>query len=66
MLSKKQVKKYLKTGANNCPHCKSDEIASISPMEFDSDLAWQDIGCNKCSKVWTEQFKMNDIYEGEI
>ena len=61
MITAKQKKAYLKN-SSHCPFCKSTDITGES-IEVDGNLAWQEIGCNKCGKIWFDYYKLFDMQE---
>ena len=53
-------KKYLDSGANNCPVCDSIELTG-GPVEVDSGYAHQPMLCNKCNSEWEDVYRLTGI-----
>jgi len=57
-MSQMSNEEYIKTGGNNCPFCKSDEIESESQVQVDSTSAWQDVECKSCGRHWQDVYNL--------
>jgi len=51
--------KYL-NDPDACPFCGSTNIIG-GYVDCGSDMAFRDVQCNDCQKVWTEEFKLIGI-----
>ncbi len=51
--------KYL-NDPDACPFCGSTNIIG-GYVDCGSDMAFRDVQCNDCQKVWTEEFKLTGI-----
>ena len=61
MLTKKQVKQYLKS-ETTCPYCGGQDITGSS-VEVEAGGAYQTITCEECGKSWLDIYKLVDIQE---
>ena len=52
-------RKYL-NDPDACPFCGSTHITA-DHADFGYDVAFRDVRCNDCEKVWTEEFKLTGI-----
>lgn len=48
---------YLATGANCCPHCRSEAVSGGS-TEVDGSGASQEVGCEACGERWLDVYDL--------
>jgi hypothetical protein len=41
-----------------CPWCGDDGIETRGHIECDSTIAWVEVECEKCDRIWREEFKL--------
>lgn len=57
---KKEIEQRYLDNPNICPFCGSSDITADHP-DFNDNVAWRDVECRKCKRVWTEEFKLTGI-----
>jgi hypothetical protein len=58
---KKKEKEYVDGGGNRCPYCNSPDITGAGTLQQDSNIAWGDVSCNACHKVWEDRYELKGI-----
>jgi hypothetical protein len=48
---------YVHKGGNKCPYCHSKNIEG-GKLEVDGPLAWCEIICNGCNRVWHDHYQL--------
>jgi len=64
-LSVKQKEDYIKRGAAGCPKCKDSNVSSNTPIESDSNNAYQKCTCHDCGFEFVDIFTFSDVTEQE-
>lgn len=49
---------YIQHGGNKCPFCTSSNITSDGHTQTDDKIAWQEIKCINCNKIWNDLYKL--------
>jgi len=60
-MRKDKKEAYIKSGGENCPYCKSDNITGGSIFEVDSGHTWQPMFCNDCERSWKDIYELVDV-----
>ena len=55
--SKKSVDSYIQCDGY-CPFCHSEHIEADGHIEPDVSMAWRDVKCQECEKVWRDEYKL--------
>lgn len=59
-LTPEQKAKYIESGFNHCPLCKSDDIET-DKAEFHGNSATQNVRCMDCGAEWEDTYILSNI-----
>jgi transposase-like protein len=61
MLTKKQIKKYLKAGKNVCLFCESENVERSKGYSMHGDNLSLPYVCKDCGEKWDDIYTLSDV-----
>ena len=59
--AKENVDRYINEHSAKCPFCSQQPIEVLSSIEFENNMAWMDMYCTICRKIWRDEYKLKCI-----
>jgi transcription elongation factor Elf1 len=59
--TKKNTDQYVDNNNSECPFCGNQSLEAISEVQTENNIAWVEIHCVDCEKVWRDEYKLTSI-----
>ena len=64
-LTEKQKELHVEEGGKVCPYCRSHGISG-GAVTVEGRKAWQEVECDECGHIWTDEYTLSGITELDV